>query len=85
MRVFRCHANGNPTGHGEEFFYPYHASATTPLANHGDFSNSHGCFRQLTRFESGASKNWGVVLLAVFTVVLGPVYGEHRVKAFDQD
>jgi hypothetical protein len=85
MRAFRCLANGNPTEHGGEFFCPYHASPTTSLANHGDFFNTHACFRQLNRFESGASKNWGVVLLAVFTVVLGPVYGEHRVQPFDQD
>jgi len=25
----------------------YHASAATPLANHGDFFNTHACFQQL--------------------------------------
>jgi len=30
----------------------YHASATTPLANHGDFFNTHGIYQQ-QRFRVG--------------------------------
>jgi hypothetical protein len=41
----RTSENGDPKEHGRDFFL-YHASATTLLANHSDFFNTHAIYRQ---------------------------------------